>query len=179
MGLTKFNSRFLFILSAILLAGGTRFIPEPYRFFNFAPMAAMCLFGGACFNNRVIAFLVPFAAMLISDAFIGFYGLGMLPVYGSYALIIMLGIQVGKKVNPLTVLLGSLGGSVLFFLVTNFAFFYPETIHPHTMGGIRESYLAGLPFFRYTVVSDLVFNVILFGSFYLAQLRFPKLSKIR
>jgi hypothetical protein len=178
MGLTKFNSRFLFILSAILLAAGTRFIPEPYRFFNFAPMAAMCLFGGACFSNRLTAFLIPFIALLASDAIIGFYGWGMLPVYGSYALIIGLGLLISKRINPVTVLLGSLGGSVLFFIITNFAYFYAPTIHPHNWAGIVESYTVALPYFRQTLVSDLVFNIVLFGSFYLAQLKFPRLSKI-
>jgi hypothetical protein len=179
MGLTKFNSRFLFVLSAIVLAAGTRLIPEPYRFFNFAPMGAMCLFGGASFSNRPLAFIIPLIALLVSDAFLGYYDWGMLPVYGSYALIIVIGMFISKRVNPLTVLAGSLGGSVLFYLITNFAYFYAPTIHQHNWAGIVESYSAGLPFFKYTLISDLAFNIIFFGALYLAGLRFPKLSKIQ
>ena len=178
MGLTKINSRFLFITTAVLLAAGSRLIPETWRFFNFTPVAAMAMFGGAFFSSRLLAYLIPFAALLISDAIIGFYGWGMLPVYGAFGLIVTIGIFLGKKVNPVSVLLGSLSSSVLFFLITNFAFFYSVSLYPHTWEGIVAGYAAGVPFFRSTLVSDLLFNILLFGSFYLAQLKFPKLSRI-
>ena len=173
-----FNPRNIFVFTAIALAAGSRLIPQEYRFYNFAPVGALCLFGGACFSNRFLAYFIPFAALLISDALIGPYGWGMVPVYVAYALIITGGTLVGKKITPLNVLIGSVASSVVFFLLTNFAFFYSESLYPHNWEGIIASYTAGLKFFRYTLESDLFFSLVLFGSFYLAQLRFPRLSKI-
>lgn len=175
MRLTNFNSRFIFIASAVALVAISRMIPHVS---NFASVGAMALFAGAYFSNRAMAYFIPIAALLISDAYIGFYGWAMLPVYGSFALIIALGTLIGKRVTPITVLLGSLTGSVLFFLITNFALFYPPTMYPHTFAGIMLSYEKALPFFRSTLQSDLFFNCVLFGSFYLARLKFPKLSKL-
>ena len=175
MRLTNFNSRFIFIASAVLLVAVSRLVPH---ISNFASVGAMALFGGAYFSNRKMAYAIPLVALFISDAIIGFYGWGMLPVYGSFVLIIALGTLLGKKITPINVLIGSLLSSVLFFLITNFAFFYSTAMYPHNFAGIMLSYEKGLLFFRSTLESDLLFNGLLFGSFYLAQLKFPKLSKL-
>lgn len=60
----------------------------------------------------------------------------------------------------------SLCASVIFFLVTNFAFLY--STYPHTIAGILTAYTNGLPFFRGTVMGDLSYTVGLFGAYQLA-----------
>ena len=57
----------------------------------------------------------------------------------------------------------SLSASVLFFLVTNFAYLYAE--YPHNFAGIILAYANGLPFLRGTIVGDLGYSVALFGVF--------------
>src|SRR5262245_27433914 len=57
----------------ILLAAASRLLPHPP---NFAPVAAIGLFAGAVQSRRA-AWLVPFAALLASDVFLGLYK----PVY--------------------------------------------------------------------------------------------------
>jgi hypothetical protein len=177
MRLTNFNSRFFFVVSIILLAAASRLIVHVP---NFTPVAAIALFGGAYLQNRFFSFFIPMAALLLSDLFLPYYdySLNMLPVYGSYIFIIGAGIFISKRINILSVLSASLFGSAVFFLVTNFAYFYAPTMYPHNLTGVVASYTAGLPFFRPTLISDLCFNIVLFGGFYLAQLKFPKLSKI-
>jgi hypothetical protein len=49
----------------ILLAAMSRLLPHPP---NFAPIAAIALFGSAHFDRKWKAFLVPLAAMLLSDS---------------------------------------------------------------------------------------------------------------
>ena len=65
----------------------------------------MALFGGACFADRRIAFIVPLTAMLLSDLAIGLLSgdmsLGLhrlIPVvYGSFGLIVCLGSPCARK----------------------------------------------------------------------------------
>lgn len=65
------------------------------------------------------------------------------------------------------IIFSSLSASVLFFLVTNFAFLYAE--YPHNFSGIMLAYTNGLPFLRGTVVGDLGYIAALFGVFELAM----------
>ena len=79
--------RYLITFTLILLAALSRLLPHPM---NFAPITAIALFGGVYLDKKH-AFLVPLAAMLISDFFIGFYA-GIEWVYGSFAAIGLIGL---------------------------------------------------------------------------------------
>lgn len=148
---------------------------------NFAPIAAIALFSGYFFRSSLVALLVPLTAMAASDAVIGTYEWQMmLVVYGMLALpVAFRGIvrkylqiergQVAQSVPALAGLLGcSLGSSVLFFLVTNFALFPWSYLYEKTFDGMVQSYVQALPFFRYTLTGDLFFGVVLFGAYALA-----------
>jgi hypothetical protein len=65
------------------------------------------------------------------------------------------------------IIVSSLGASVIFFLVTNFAFLY--STYPHNISGIILAYTNGLPFFRGTLLGDLGYTTALFGSYEFAQ----------
>jgi hypothetical protein len=67
----------------------------------------------------------------------------------------------------LKIITSSLGASVIFFLVTNFAFLYSN--YSHNLSGIIESYINGLPFLRGTLMGDLVYSVVLFGGLALVE----------
>ena len=105
-------------LLAILLVGFaalSRFVPHPP---NFAPIAAMALFGGVYVQKR-FSFIVPLAAMLISDYFIGFHNT-MPFVYGNFILIALLGVWLRNHKTLGWIIGSSVASSVLFFVVTNF-----------------------------------------------------------
>src|SRR4051794_23789226 len=65
------NPRGLVLVSMIAAAAATRLIPplaSPYmNLWNFTAIGAMCLFGGAHFRRKTVAFIVPMAALLLSD----------------------------------------------------------------------------------------------------------------
>lgn len=63
----------------------------------------------------------------------------------------------------LKIVASSLGASLVFFLVTNFAYLYAE--YPHNFAGIVLAYANGLPFLRGTMVGDVGYSVLLFGAF--------------
>jgi hypothetical protein len=66
------NKRLMTLSAIVVLAALTRLAPHPP---NVTPIAAMALFGGAYFRGRKIAFLLPLAAMLLSDLVLGVRGL--------------------------------------------------------------------------------------------------------
>lgn len=160
------NKKQLWVRSAsalllIVVAAFSRLIPHPA---NFTAVAAIALFGGV-YLDRKIAFVVPVVAMLISDYFIGFYG-GMFWVYGSFALIGLIGLWLKNHKTPLAILGGSLAGSIIFFVVTNFGeWTMPTSIYPHTWSGLVECFVMAIPFFRNTVSGDLVFVAVMFGAY--------------
>lgn len=135
---------------------------------NIAPITALCLFGGAYLPKK-FAFL-PLLALLISDYFIGFYGISMLYVYGSFAFIALIGLWLKKHKRVGFVLGSSLFSSVLFFIITNFGVWAPPSNwYPHTLNGLIQSYTMAIPFFRNTILGDLGYTVVLFGGYELLK----------
>ncbi len=149
----------------ILAAAFSRLLPHPV---NVAPFAAMALAGGVYLDKR-FALTIPIAALLITDWFIGFYPI-LLFVYGSFIAIGFIGLWLKSHKKPLPVIGATLASSVFFFVVTNFGVWIigPE-LYPRTMSGLIECYVAAIPFFRNTVVGDLVYTGALFGIFELVS----------
>jgi hypothetical protein len=153
-------------LLLVILGAVMRLLPHAA---NFTPIAAIALFGGMYMRRRY-ALLVPLAALVASDIFIGFDSLhSRLIVYGSFVLIGLIGLAVRKRKNIATIAAGSIGGSLIFYLITNFAFFYTPTMYPHTLSGVLSSYYRALPFFRNTLLGDLFYTGLLFGLYELAR----------
>ena len=88
----------------VFVAAFVRLLPHPP---NFAPIAAMALFGGAYFNKKSFAFAIPLIALFLTDLIIGIYSYAWI-VYISFALIVVLGIVMLKKVSVKNVVLASL-----------------------------------------------------------------------
>jgi hypothetical protein len=150
----------LFLISVIVLAVLSRFLPHPP---NFTPIAAIALLSSKGFNNRWIVFLIPIVSLFISDLFIGLYD--TIPfVYVSFALIALLGLSV-KKIKISTVLMSS----TLFFLVSNFGVWLLH--YPNSIEGIVQCYTLALPFFLNTILGDLVYGALLIYPFYALQKR--------
>lgn len=168
------NSRNTFILILIVLAAALRIAGVlPY---NFSPVAAIALFGAAMFSNRILASVLPLAIMLISDVFIGFHDT-MWAVYGAFIAVALIGQVVRKNPNMTSALVGAAFSSVVFFLITNAACWLTMPEYSKDLSGLLNSYAAGLPFFRGTFVGDLLFTLVFFGSYHLAEYRFPTLVK--
>ena len=169
--MTTNHARLAAILSAILVAAALRLVPHPP---NFSPIGAMALFGGAYFGRRALAFAAPLGALLLSDAILGFHS-GVPYVYGSVALVVLLGRAVAKRMTALTIAGAALASSILFFAVTNFGTWATGEIYPPTLAGLAACYVAAIPFFQNTLAGDLFFSALLFGGFALLERRVPML----
>jgi hypothetical protein len=163
--------RVLFLAGIILAAAVSRLIPHPP---NFSPIAALALFGGAQFSDKRAAFLVPLAAMFLSDLILGLHAL--IPViYGSFALIVCLGFWVRRNQNIRRIGSAAVFGAILFFLVTNFGVWLFGSFYPKTCDGVTECYIVAIPFFWNTLTSDLIYTAVLFGGVRVAEWRWPVL----
>lgn len=165
------NLRLLAIFAAIVGAAALRLAPHPP---NFTPIGAMALFGGAYADRRWLAFIVPLGALLVSDMVIGFHAL-MPFVYGSVAVIVLLGRVALKRRSPLRIGLTAVAGSVVFYLVTNFGVWLQLGTYPHTPAGLLACYVAAIPYFQNTLAGDLFYNGLLFGGFALLERSVPAL----
>ena len=166
----KTITRIIIVSSIVLLAVLWRFVNTIP---NVTPIAAIALFSGAYMGRKWLALLIPMAIMFISDVFIGFHST-MIAVYLSFALSVWLGYSLNRKPSVLSVFASSLGSSILFFIITNFgAWLSNMGGYPMTLVGLTECYIAGIPFFRWEILSTLAFSTVLFGSFELLKKRVP------
>jgi hypothetical protein len=155
---------------------------------NFTPVEAIALFGGAYFVDRRLAFAVPLIAMLCADLVIAMAlprewigdWLGTLPaVYGCIALTVVGGISLSRRISAFRVTGYAFASAVMFFLVTNFA----TWLAAHAGAGaactqsLAACYVAGIPFFRGTLVGTLLWSAILFGGFELMRARWPAFAR--
>jgi len=149
-------------LCLIVAAVALRLLPHPA---NFAPVAAVAIFGGAMLPRR-IALWVPLAVMVASDMFIGFYT--MMPVtWACYGLIALVSSHWLRKPGLAKGAALTLGSSLFFFVVTNFAVWATSGMYAHTWAGLAHCYVMAVPFFRNTAASDLVYTAALFGMAFL------------
>lgn len=151
-------------IALISFAVISRVLPHPA---NFTPIAAVALFGGAILPRRW-AISLPLVAMIISDLIIGLHPLIMF-TWGSFAAIALISSYRFKTISTSNVVVGSLGASILFFIVSNFGVFVEGRLYTWSLQGLAQCYINALPFFRNTLVGDIVYSALLFGAYALAR----------
>jgi hypothetical protein len=147
---------------------------------NFTPIAAMALFGGTYLQNKKFAFIIPMLSLFVSDVMleltgkVGFHD-QMIWVYGTMLLITFIGFYLRGRENKQHIVVASLVGSVIFFVLTNFGT-WATGYYGYSFEGFTNCYVAAIPFFRGTLLGDLSFNAIFFGSFAAMQWLSPAFS---
>jgi len=156
-----------YLPAALLIALGlaTRFVPHLP---NFTAIGAVAFFAGRYLPSKY-SLTIPLVAMLISDLFIGFYALPiMLSVYLSFALMTTVGyITQNKGLKKIAV--GTIAGSTIFYLVTNWAVWAFGTMYSPNLNGLFTSYIAALPFLRNQLLADIFYTTVLIGGYELTQ----------
>ncbi len=165
------------ILILVLIASASVYRVLPFHIWNVAPIGAIALFGGAQLRKNWQAVLIPLSALFLSDLFLNnvtykylnsnftFFYSGAIWIYASFALISLIGIVFLKKISAKNVLVASIVGSVLFFVVSNFGVWAGSGIYAHNFAGLLSCYIAAIPFFVNTLAGDLMFSAILFGVY--------------
>lgn len=167
------NTQRLITLSLIVLAAAcSRLLPHPA---NVTPIAAIALFAGAHFERKWLAFAVPAAAMLLSDAVIGFHNT-LWAVYAGFAIVVCLGFTLRANTRFLPVAVATLIGSTLFFIISNLGVWLAGELYPLTDQGLIACFTAAIPFFTNSLLGDLFYTALLFGGFRWAEKRYATLT---
>jgi hypothetical protein len=156
---------------------------------GFAPMLGISIFAGAVIPNKKLAVALPLLSMLLSDfifqflfikgitSLAGFYQ-GQWINYILFALLVIFGFPM-KKVNTKSVLLFSISGSLLYFIVSNLVVWATHTgfSRPMTFEGLTMCYADALAFYRdfglvkgfeaNFVLGDLIWSCLIFSAYYL------------
>jgi hypothetical protein len=169
---TSPRTRNLLLFAMIALTVVSRLLPHPM---NFGPIGALAIFAGACFADRRMAFLLPLAALFVSDLFLGLH-VFILAVYGSFAVNVLLGRWLRGRRTILTTAAVTLIGSVQFFVVTNFANWLYW--HSGTADTFVRNYVEAIPYFQNTLMGDAVYATLLFGGLALAERYVPDVREV-
>jgi hypothetical protein len=158
-----------------------RFAPLPE---NFATFGALSMFCGLCLQgaNR---WLVPLAVLFAADCighFLNIPGMGfyfmpaMILNYVGFAAFSLTGAAVSHiwqrrgfsvRASLSTLPAGIVAGSALFFAISNFgAWLDPQMQYAATWDGLQQCYWMGLPFWRSSLASDVLFGMGFVGSAY-------------
>lgn len=145
---------------AIAALALSRLVPHPP---NFTPLVAAALFSGAFCRDWRLALLIPLAAMLLADLWLGLHAT-LAFVYLGMALAVVVGSWLGTRRRPVLLLGAGTLAAVLFFLVSNFGVWLTQELYPHSAAGLAACYLAALPFFANTLAATLLWGAVLFGG---------------
>jgi hypothetical protein len=148
------------VLALVALAAWSRFVPHPA---NFTALTAVALLSGAILPKRW-SVIVPVAAMVLSDIFIGVSSLSVV-VWSSFALVALLGSYLKSRLRISNVIVASLVGSTFFYLITNFAVWAEGRMYSLDFSGLIHCYVNALPFYRNMLAGDLVYSGVLFGAY--------------
>lgn len=163
----EFAIAIIFVLVGVSL----RLLPHPP---NFAPIAAIALFGGV-YLSRKTALILLIAIMMISDIFIGSYGIKLMAfVYASFLICVFLGFWLKKHKKWQTILGSSILSGIIFFILTNFAVWIFTPLYAKTFSGMIQSYVMALPFFRNTLLGNIFYVGAFFGSYEIVRVLIKK-----
>lgn len=158
---------FALVAVAGSLAACSTLLPESIRPWNFAAIGAVGLFAASRLRF-VQAVLILGLMLLVKDlciyakfgwppeplswaAFAGYAGFGYLLARNTE--------------SPIRIGAAALSGSVMFFLVSNFGSWLSQALpYGYSLAGLRDCYVAGLEFYRGTLVSDLLCTASLFAA---------------
>jgi hypothetical protein len=137
---------------------------------NFVPIFSCLLFFGASRPKR--EFAMPLLALIGVDIFLTTHRYGY-PLTGGHAVTwiwylaaLILGAgMLRSSISTPRVLGASLLASVSFYLASNFTVWAEWGMYAKTWSGLGACYIAALPFFRNSVVSETAFSLLVFGIY--------------
>ena len=146
----------IFPISLIFILALSRLIPHPY---NFTPVLAVGIFSGFYFKQIYLSFFVVIFSMFIGDLFLGFHST-MFFTYISLVVAVLIGFYI-KRFSFTEILFSGLVSSFGFFIITNFGAWLTLEMYEKNLTGLLQSYVLAIPFFHNTLISTLIYLVVL------------------
>ena len=158
--------QFNICVGIFVVLAASRFIPHPP---NFTSLIALSFYVPALLGMRYIpAVVISFA---ITDFIIG-YHTGTHWTWGS---VLMIGFISSYFTKDLFFrLLGAVFAGVIFFLITNFGV-WTSGMYGYTFEGLLNCFVLAIPFFTYTLISTLIYSVIIETFFKIYKVKILKI----
>ena len=147
------KQKLLIFVGIFASLAASRFIPHPP---NFTSLIALSFYVPVLLGLRFLPFLI--ISFAITDLVIGYHS-GTHWTWGSVLLIGFASQYFTKNLSWR--LSGVLSSACIFFLVTNLGVWFSGSLYAFTLGGLISCFTLALPFFGYTVLSTLVFSIII------------------
>jgi hypothetical protein len=152
----------------VAMTVGFHFVPADYKFWNLSVVGALALFAAARLGA---AWALVLTALAVALKDVCLYALTdwwepAPAVFVGFALYVALGYGLLRNTeSPVRIGGVAVGGSLLFFFVTNFAAWLEQALpYGYSLEGLWNCMVAGIPFARGTFYGDLVFTGALFGA---------------
>jgi Family of unknown function (DUF6580) len=166
-----------------LLASLVRWVPHSW---NFSPTYAVEVFAGARMRLGY-AFALALGFRALTDLVIllwpfpgqegkaGYFFMIIPWIYASVILNVILGRWLKRTESPWKIGGVALLASLQFYLLTNFGSWLVMPNYEKTFAGLLECYVMGLPWFRPTLIANLLYIPVLFGAHaLLTRVAFPR-----
>jgi hypothetical protein len=171
----KIKSSAIILISAMIIIGaGSRFLPHWH---NFTAVGAISLFGSAYLPKKYLAFVVPAITIWLSNLILNnvfyshyyesfvWFGQYSIWIYLGFFSMVVIGFLLFNKIRLKNILLASILGSISFFFISNFASFLMDPVYVKNPAGLGAAYIAGIPFFWNTLLSNVIYSLLLFGAY--------------
>ena len=130
----------------------SRFIPHPP---NFTSLLALAFYVPALLGIRYLPALI--VSFIITDLFIGFHPI----VFFTWGSVIFISLMAKNFVNSLGKrIFGALFGAFIFYIITNFGV-WSTGVYGYNINGLTQCYILAIPFFAYSLISTLIFSVLI------------------
>lgn len=145
------------IISIIII----RLIPHPP---NFTPIIALSFYFPLLLGKRYIPILI--AGFILTDLIIGIHD----TIFFTWGSLLTIGLlSINFKKNLFNRVSGSLGGAIIFFVISNFGV-WSLGLYSYTIEGLILSYYLAIPFFTNTLISTLIYSILIEILFYNKQI---------
>ncbi|MFH1909953.1 MAG: DUF6580 family putative transport protein [bacterium] len=133
---------------SLILSVVSRLIPHPA---NFTPIGSL-IFMNSRKSSLLKGVVLAIAIMLLSDIFLGFSFVSVFVYIG------FIGYALMGRVKKIPPVLGVILGSIGFFVISNFGVFIGPW-YEHSLAGLLRCFTNAIPFYRNTILADVVFVV--------------------
>ena len=164
------RKNFLIFIGIFASLAASRFVPHPP---NFTSLIALSFYVPVFLGLRFLpALLISFA---ITDLIIGYHS-GTHWTWGSVLLIGLLSVYFTKNIKMR--LIGAMSSAVIFFIVTNFGVWTVGS-YGYSLSGFLNCYTMALPFFYFTLLSTVIYSLIIEATCKYLPLRVLNLNKLK
>ena len=128
---------------------------------NFTPTISLILFSSYFINNKYTSMLTVLTSQIVADVYIGTYSY-IFFVYLSYLIIVLIGEFYLKELKLKSVIISSFLAASIFFIVSNFGFWFTESLYSHDLNGLITCYVAAIPFFDDSLISASLYSLTIY-----------------